>query len=257
MATRKSVRRPTLSETAWPSTGSFATLANEWAPDATARLLGWVWEGYERLIQDLGEVVNSAADAADLERDLSQLLEPRVRAVMPDLVPFYVQHGAYERETRQPPPAQPPCYDLAFVAYANPRMMWPLEAKILKHDGDVTRYVADVNEQFMTCRYAPFSSEGAMLGYLLSGDPSAAFEAIQTALDVTLEAYGQPTTRPHRFSRHRRIVPPGRDYRANFVCHHLMMRFSTHEWVPEIPSKTPAASRRKRTRAAVKKRHGE
>jgi hypothetical protein len=198
--------------------------------------------------------VNSAEDAADLERDLSQLLEPRVRAAMPDLVPFYVQHGVYERESRQAPPAQPPCYDLAFVAYANPRMMWPLEAKILKHDGDVTRYVADVNEQFMTCRYAPFSSEGAMLGYLLAGDPSAAFEAIQAALHVRLERYEQPSSRPHCFSQHRRTVPAERDYPANFVCHHLMMRFSSHELDAGIASKKLVTGRPRRTSTVGRKR---
>lgn len=220
------MRRPTLSEVAWPNSGSFATLANEWATDATARLLEWVWTGYERLVADLGSSVDAARDAADLERDITQLLEPRVRDAMPDLVPFYVQHAVFERETRLPPPAQPPCYDLAFVAYANPRLTWPLEAKVLKGDADVGRYVADVNEQFLTCRYAPFSSEGAMLGYLLSGDTQVAFDSIQAALQTDLQTYPPQPARPHRISHHERAVPGGKDYPAQFACHHLMMHFS-------------------------------
>lgn len=227
------VRRPTLSEVAWPATGTFAVLAEQWAADATSRMLGWVWDGYERLIADLDSSIDAAQDAADLERDISQLLEPRVRNAMPDLVPFYIQHGVYERETRQAPPAQPPCYDLAFVAFANPRFMWPLEAKILKHDRDVNRYVADINEQFLTCRYAPFSSEGAMLGYLLTGDPIVAFLTIQAALGTKLTPYGRASRRPHRVSRHTRVVPRGKLYPSAFDCHHLMMAFAGPTTTPQ------------------------
>lgn len=223
------MRRRTLSEVAWPASQWFAALANEWAADATARMLGWVWDAYERLIADLGTSIDAARDAADLERDITQLLEPRVRDAMPDLVPFYIQHGVFERESRQAPPAQPPCYDLAFVAYANPRLTWPLEAKVLKHDSDLSRYVADVNDQFLTCRYAPFSSEGAMLGYLLGGDTAVALDSIQDALRTTLETYMPQSSRPHRLSHHQRVVPAGKDYPRHFDCHHLMMKFAAND----------------------------
>ena len=188
-------------------------------------MLEWVWIGYDHLKRDLGTAIAAASDAADLERDITQLLEPRVRAAMPDFVPFYVQHGVFERESRQAPPAQPPCYDLAFVSYSNPRLIWPLEAKVLKHEGDVRRYVAEVNEQFLTCRYAPFNSEAAMLAYLLRGDAFAALIAIEDKLGVELAKYAPQPERPHRLSRHERLVPEGKEYPRQFGCHHLIMRF--------------------------------
>jgi hypothetical protein len=70
---------------------------------------------------------------------------------------------------------QPPEYDLAYVLRADERIMWPLEAKVLETDGDVGEYIKDLKNEFLTCRYAPFSSEGAMLAYLLSGKPEIVF----------------------------------------------------------------------------------
>ena len=60
--------------------------------------------------------------------------------------------------------------------------MWPLEAQVLKTDGAVSEYIKEINDNFMTCRYAPFSSEGGMLGYLLSGNPDKAFTNIAKKL---------------------------------------------------------------------------
>ena len=56
--------------------------------------------------------------------------------------------------------------------------MWPIEAKVLRTDGSVAEYVADLRNEFLTCRYAPFSSEGGMVGYLVSGDPEKALKNI-------------------------------------------------------------------------------
>ena len=85
--------------------------------------------------------------------------------------PFYVQHGPFERETMRPPPAQPPEYDLAFVFRADERIMWPIEAKVLETPGGVADYVRDIREEYLKCRYGPFSASGAMLAYLLDRYP--------------------------------------------------------------------------------------
>src|ERR1039457_4224810 len=108
-------------------------------------------------------------DDRDLERSITQLLEPRIRDAMTGDEPYYIQHGSFERETMAPPPAQPPAYDLAFVLRADERIMWPLEEKGLETPGTLAEYEREVREQYLTCRYAPFTASGAMLGYLLSG----------------------------------------------------------------------------------------
>src|SRR5260370_19631617 len=139
--------------------------------------------------------------------------------------PFYIQHGPFERETMALPPAQPPQYDLAFVLYAEERIMWPLEAKVMETPRTVAEYERDVREQFVTCRYAPFSSAGAMLGYLLSRSASDALHNIQVALACKLESVTGFSSRHHRVSSHYRNVPRDKNYPSDFRCHHLVLEY--------------------------------
>lgn len=199
----------------------FVLLAGNWCQDYSAILLGYVWQAYDMLVAN----PPTAIDLEDLERSLTQVLEPRIHKVMTGYETFYVQHGPYERETKMPPPAQPPQYDIAFVLYADERTMWPLEAKILPTDGTIADYVDDIKEQFLTCRYAPFSSEGAMLGYLLAGDADKAFDRIAAKLPCQLISHPRFAQRAHRISHHSRKVPKGKEYPVEFACHHLMMSF--------------------------------
>ncbi|MPT18699.1 MAG: hypothetical protein E2579_13230 [Pseudomonas sp.] len=164
-------------------------------------------------------------ETKDLERSITQLLEQRVDDAMSGDEPFYVQHGSFEHETMAAPPAQPPAYDLAFVLRADERVMWPIEAKVLETPGRLADYAKDVNDEFLTCRYAPFSSSGAMLGYLLSGSTEAALAGIEKKLGCTLRSVNGYTARPHRKSTHTRTVPAGKSYPINFDCHHLVLEY--------------------------------
>ena len=102
--------------------------------------------------------------------------------------------------------------------------MWPLEAKVLKTDGAVSEYIKEINDNFMTCRYAPFSSEGGMLGYLLSGNPDKAFTNIAKKLPCTLNDHPDFPNRDHKTSDHQRVIPPEKSYPAEFRCHHLLLK---------------------------------
>ena len=139
--------------------------------------------------------------------------------------PFYVQHSPFERETMRAPPAQPPEYDLAFVLRADERIMWPLEAKVLEKPGNVNAYVRDVTDEYLTCRYAPFSDSGAMLGYLLTGNSHDALNAIASRLGVTLQEVTSLPAATIRWSKHSRTVPTGKPYPPEFRCYHLILDF--------------------------------
>src|SRR5205085_1138808 len=141
---------------------------------------------YDALAAGVLSRIDVSAGDEDVERSITQLLEPQIHRAMSGDEPFYPQHGAYEDESRKPPPAQPPCYDIAFVMNANPRLKWVLEAKLMRTDGRVAEYIADVRNEFMTCRYSPFSGEGAMVGYLLAGTPSVALQTIAAKLGCAL-----------------------------------------------------------------------
>ena len=199
---------------------AFIALARSWMQNPARQLLSFIWRAYENMRASPPHV-----DTKDLERSITQLLEPRVRDVMTGYEPFYIQHGPFERETMKAPPAQPPEYDLAFVLRADERIMWPMEAKILETPKSVANYIRDVQNEFLTCRYAPFSSSGAMLGYLLTGKPDDAFAVIAEKLSCTLEPVSEHSAKPNRLSLHQRIVPAGKPYPAEFGCYHIILEY--------------------------------
>lgn len=216
-------RRKTLGELRWPSRPAVDAVRRAWTTDAVDRLLGYVWQGYDYLRKEVLDQIDVAQAEDDLERSLTQALEPRIKRSMSGAEPFFVQHGRYEHTTRKPAPAQPPQYDLAFVPYGNENLCWPLEAKILKVAADVGAYVKDIRNEFLTCRYAPLSAEGAMVGYLVAGSTDSAFAAIATAVPCELASHPRFAERAHRTSEHLRSVPNGESFSKSFKCHHILM----------------------------------
>jgi hypothetical protein len=189
-------------------------------------VLGYVWEGCDRLRKEVLDKIDLSQAEDDLERSLTQALEPRIKRSMSGAEPFFVQHGRFEHVTRKAAPAQPPQYDLAFVPYANENFCWPLEAKVLKNDADVGPYVKDIRDEFLTCRYAPLTAEGAMLGYLKLGSTDRAFAAIAKALPCVLTSHPKFAKRAHCTSDHSRTIPVGQSFSTSCKCHHLMMPLS-------------------------------
>jgi len=203
-----------------PVDPAFVAQACAWLKSPSQNVLRFVWSGYDQMVRD-----QPAVDGRDLERSITQLLEPRVRAAMTGYEPFYVQHGVFEHETMAAPPAQPPQYDLAFVWRTDERVMWPLEAKVMTTPKTIAPYAADVAGEFLTCRYAPFTSSGAMLGYLLSGRTTATFAQIAKKMNIQLFATAASSERAERVSQHRRVVPAGKSYSSLFDCYHLLLEF--------------------------------
>jgi hypothetical protein len=203
-----------------PVDPAFVAKAAAWMKHPAETLLPLVWIAYDRMNRDRPMV-----DGRDLERSISQLIEPRLRDAMSGFEPYYIQHGTFERETMAKPPAQPPEYDLAFVWRADERVIWPLEAKVLETPGRLADYDRDLREEFLTCRYAPFTASGAMIGYLLSGRAEDALDRIATKIGVPLDRLSPEDARPQRVSRHVRSVPQGKAYPAAFACFHLILEF--------------------------------
>ena len=209
----------------WPTSAvapdpAFIAKACEWMDTPGEWLLGFVWAGYEALCQQMPII-----DGKDLKRSITQGLVRRIDQAMTGDEPFYIQHGPFERATMAAPPAQPPAYDMAFVLQADERVMWPLEAKVLETPNRLASYVHDVEEQFLTCRYAPFSNSGAMLGYLLTGATHEVLANIAAKLNCPLTPVDTHSTRAHASSCHQRSVPPDKPWPTEFVCHHLIMDF--------------------------------
>lgn len=208
----------------WPATREFTQIISTFSSSAVEQMLGVVWKGYQKLeVSFLSKIDVSLADE-ELERSITQVLEPSIRDCLSGDEAYDIQHGPYEYATRARAPAQPPQYDIAFVVKTNRKVMWPLEAKVLKTPKNVSAYIKDIKNEYLTGRYAPYTSSAAMIGYLLRGDISKVPEHIEHSLGVKLEPHTSfSPTFSHHFSHHVRTFSDPDLTSGAFQCHHLIM----------------------------------
>ncbi len=238
-------RPRTLPELRWPRIPEYSELARTWSEDALNQMLTAVWRGYDTFCIEILDRIDIDEVNEERERAVTSELELCIRRHLSGNEPYTIQHGPYEYATRQPAPAQSPQYDIAFVFHQNHRLMWPLEAKFLHSEGAVAEYVQDIQEQFLTGRYAPYANSGAMLGYLLRGSPAIAFSRIEQALCCQLMPHPAFGTRQHRTSDHYRNLARADFMSGPFCCHHLIMEMRRNTQT----SNTPRTSSQKRRRA--------
>jgi hypothetical protein len=198
-------------------------LAQSWKDDASTAILRIIWDACDLLVSEVLSSVDLNQVDHILELELTQYLAPRMHKVMSGYEPFTPVHKACEFATQMSSQAQPPEYDIAFQWYDNPRSMWPLEAKVIRTEGAVAEYIKEVTDNFLTCRYAPFSSEGAMLGYLVSGEPKKTLLAVASKLCCALSPHPGFRSRDHSVSDHQRTILPHKVNPQQFRCHHMIL----------------------------------
>ena len=215
--------RRVLFQRLYPTDPEYRRLASDWSRSAFSTCLSYLWSASDKLKDALHPIRAVTDDDSSIERSITQCLVPMIREAKPSESPFEIEHGSFEFETLASPQAQPPQYDMAFVLIANRSIMWPIEAKVLRTDGRLADYIQEIVGNFRTCRYAPLTGEGGMLGYLLSGVPQRAFDNIALQLGSPLLPHPLFKLRNHRVSYHKRTVPPLRDYPRSLCCHHLII----------------------------------
>ena len=216
--------RLTYLERRWPDTPPFQQVAHRWCEDQSRLLLGLVWRGYDRLLEhDLSAVPLSSDDEAK-EETLNFLLAIRIRQCMSGDEPFCVADQPPEQTKRKRGKGRSPQPDIGFTLYEYPRTVWPMEGKVMADEKDVGPYLAEIEGNFLTGRYATFSSEGAMLGYLLRGDTGRTFALIGVRLRQVPVQHPHFPDRPHMVSNHRRTKLPQPSSPREFKCHHLLLR---------------------------------
>jgi hypothetical protein len=195
--------------------------------DGIRAMLRYLWLGFDTL---RAEVIDQHREPsrgdADLERDLTEIFYPHVLRAMPAALPYYLQHEKKERESAVPG-AQPPEPDLSFVFFAHIRVTFPIDAKIIEKDrpSDATDYVDTVKTRFVSCVYAPFSKQGAMIAFFLDGSVKAFLKHVKQALGCTLSRSWYFKGRYHKTSDHSRTGTAC--HHKAFVCHHLVMPVGT------------------------------
>lgn len=201
-----------------PTPPDFATFATTWQNDGTTRLLRYVWEGYDELCRQKPEALNPR-DEVSVNLHLAILIERK----KPKNCPFAFVHTPPELTTRLTSSRPAPAPDFGFLPLNNVRVMFPLEAKVLKSERDLSEYLKALRTRFLQCRYAPHSTEGAMLGFLLAGDTEMAFKNLKRKLRTKLNLHRDFFMRPHRVSEHRRKHRRCKNSPMQFCCHHLLM----------------------------------
>jgi hypothetical protein len=219
------IRRHSPLEAAFPLPGDFVTSIQTWRQDAIATLMGYVWAGTKNLTETLP--IDLTQDMENLERGLNRVLAQCIREAITDRPPFFIEHHPFEDQGRDPGGGQPKAPDLAFYLRANLRASLPIEAKVLDTDGAVADYVNEINENFMACRYAPFSSHGAMLGYLRKGTVDKALQSIQASIGCTLVLLEGLEQWKHHTSKHNRVSTNCQGCPAGFTCHHMIFLLPT------------------------------
>jgi len=214
--------RGTYLDRRWPNPRLFQEVAVDWCKDQSRLLLTLVWQGYDRLKNELTPVQFSARDEAK-EETLNYLLAGKIEDAMDGFEPFRFSYQPPETAKRKRGRGKSPTPDHGFVLRENPRSIWSVEGKVLLHDRDVNAYVSEVRNNFLSGRYATFSREGAMLGYLLKGSPIAALDNVAARLKAELGPHPFFRDRPHRISIHARKLSSHRKRSEVFSCHHLIL----------------------------------
>ena len=210
----------------YPLPGDFVPLARRLKPNAIHVMLKYVWQGYDCLREDDCFMVTKGD--AHIEDEITVALHARIQDIMQQsdpFSPFAVVHQPIEGEHQKHAGRSPQC-DLGFrMLGGNVRSHFSIEAKVIYTDGAVSEYVNEIHSNFLPGRYSTFTSEAAMLGYLLSGKPTVAFSSIATLLNCSLHQCAAFSKREHRCSHHQRSLKKGRKVTSEFCCHHLMMSF--------------------------------
>jgi len=214
-------------EQAWPEDPAFKELALEWGETVSERILDWVWRAFDALRAGPIARVDLTEPMEQLERDLTnlhfiqiQILWARETDGFPALSPVPEMS---EFESRYSASAKPPAHDLGFVNFENPRIVWPIEAKVVEKPSILGRYLTDVRDKFVAGIAAPFVGQAGMIGYLLSGRAGEVFAGLEPELSQPLKHPAAFATRDHRTSLHTRGKSPfGRDL-PDLLLHHLIM----------------------------------
>jgi hypothetical protein len=207
----------------WPKDASFNSL-KVWRADASIIILQRVWLAYDDLCSEILSKVNWSAVEDEVERSLTAYHSLKIQERQTGEEPFILLPEMPEFETREPAPARSKAYDFGFVMRGGDySVVWPIEAKVLKTDRKLTGYLIDLDDKYLKCKAAPYSHEGALIGYLLSGSPAVVFDGIAQHISQLLFPHPNFPERNHRTSTHKREVPMHQHYQEGFCCHHLIM----------------------------------
>lgn len=211
--------RPTFPEITWPLDEAAIEVAENWAHAASELFIEWLWRSFHTLLEEAPVLREPSPDFEAFERSLTNhhfiYLSRLVGKETAGFATFTVHHEMPELESRKAAPAMPPAYDIAFVWNENPRVAWPVEAKVLPTPRTLAPYLGDTHK--LTTSGAPFCGAAAQIAYLCSGDADVFFENLSNKINFATVLASTNTNRPQHISYHPRLKKP------TLKIHHLLM----------------------------------
>ena len=217
----------TIFDHAFPNSPEWNAIADAWSEDVVESMLTLVWEGFDKMKSKILSKVDFSQPLHQLERTLTDAHATEItllwRTNRTGFESFLPKHEMWEPSSIVSPSAMPPSYDIGFENVSDPRLRWPVEAKVLARPTDVKRYLDDLRLKYLSGIGAPFSTQAALLGYLMEDKVIATIAAIQAALGTPLKIFPPFAERLHHTSEHLRSVSGINGGTPHtFVCHHLI-----------------------------------
>jgi len=120
----------------------------------------------------------------------------------------------------------PPRYDFAFqLRKGNPRVLFPVEAKIIEKPTKVSAICRDFSNKYITRKGAPLSNVAVLVGYLLSGQAKETFSNIEKIISTKLTSPNSFKNRFHRESVSDR-EPSKKFSDRKLFCHWMIFSLS-------------------------------
>ena len=219
-------RSPSLHEHVFPvDLPEFAAIAELWPEDVVNEMLGLVWDAFDQMKAQHFQGVDFTEPFEQLERSLTDLHMDEITLLWKQerdgFGSFIPKHEAWEFRNRKNAGSMPPSIDLGFVLEANRAVRWNVEAKVLEEPSDVSRYLSDLTEKYLSGKGAALSDTAALVGYLRQGVPDDVFPHLHSRLRQTLKPYAKFAERAHRITHHKRDIADFDE--TPFTCHHLIL----------------------------------
>lgn len=223
-------RAPSLHEALFPDDlPEFENIANAWPDDVINEMLSLVWDGFEQMKAQHFQGCNFSKPIEQLERGLTDLHMDEITLLWKNCSDgfgaFIPKHEAWEFRNRKNASSMPASIDIGFVHRTNRSQRWSVEAKVLEHPADVSRYLGDLTGKYLTGKSAIHTHTGALAGYLRRGLAEDVILHLEKCLSQTLKRSSAFPSRPHRTSEHSR-TPEGTTKATPFTCHHLILKLN-------------------------------
>lgn len=163
-------------------------LAKKFGVSGINEILAVLWQGYHELKSDAKIVITTSTEEDDITQEwfgkIQRIWDSRNRAtsiVLNDLIPY---HQYADNKMKKSKGKKSPTIDFCFKDWTTVNSYFGAEAKNLYENkpDKIKRYVETGIKNYTIGRYGSQSSEGSIIGYVLSGNISTIVDELKVEI---------------------------------------------------------------------------